>query len=61
VAGSFLGDNLLLSILVGITGGVVLGVAVDRVLALFGLTAPELPDVRERLDGEDETTGVEQP
>jgi membrane-associated protein len=61
VAGSFLGDNLLLSILVGITGGVVLGVAVDRVLALFGLTAPELPDVRERLDGADETTGVEQP
>lgn len=50
VAGSFLGDNLLLSIVVGITGGVLLGIAVDRVLSLFGLTAPSLPDVRERLD-----------
>ena len=54
VAGSFLGDNLLLSIVVGITGGVLLGIAVDRILSLFGLTAPTLPDVRDRLDGADD-------
>ncbi len=54
VAASFLGDNLLLSIVVGITGGVLLGIGVDRVLSLFGLTAPHLPDVRERIEGVDD-------
>ena len=32
-----LGDNLLLSIAAGITGGVLLGFAVDKVMSLFGL------------------------
>ena len=45
VAASLLGNNLLLSIAVGVTGGVVLGLAVDKVMALLGLTAPEMPDL----------------
>jgi len=45
VAASFLGDNLLLSIAVGITGGVLLGFAVDKLLSLLGLAAPEMPDL----------------
>ncbi len=45
VAASLLGDNLLLSIAVGITGGVLLGLAVDKVMTLLGLAAPEMPDL----------------
>jgi membrane protein DedA with SNARE-associated domain len=45
VAASLLGNNLLLSIAVGVTGGVVLGLAVEKVMALFGLAAPEMPDL----------------
>ena len=44
-AASVLGDNLLLSIAVGITGGVLLGLAVDKVMRLVGLSAPEMPDL----------------
>lgn len=44
-AASVLGDNLLLSIAVGITGGVLLGLAVDKVMRLAGLSAPEMPDL----------------
>lgn len=44
-AASLLGDNLLLSIAVGITGGVLLGFAVEKVMNLFGLAAPEMPDL----------------
>ena len=42
-AASLLGNNLLLSIAVGVTGGVLLGLAVEKVMALFGLAAPEMP------------------
>lgn len=45
VAASLLGDNLLLSIAAGITGGVVLGLAVDKVMTLVGLSQPEMPDL----------------
>lgn len=45
VAASFLHDNLLLSIVVGITGGIVLGLVLDQVMRLVGLTPPELPDL----------------
>ncbi len=44
-AASLLGDNLLLSIAVGITGGVVLGFAVDKIMTLVGLTEPQMPDL----------------
>ncbi len=44
-AASLLGDNLLLSIAVGITGGVLLGFAVDKAMSIFGLAAPEMPDL----------------
>ncbi|WP_159450154.1 DedA family protein [Demequina sp. NBRC 110056] len=38
-------DNLLLSIIVGVVAGVLLGLVVDKVLGWFGLTEPELPDL----------------
>lgn len=43
-------DNLLLSIAVGVTAGVVLGFFVDKVLSLFGLTQPELPDLAAEIE-----------
>ncbi|WP_291383078.1 VTT domain-containing protein [Demequina sp.] len=49
VAASLLGDNLLLSIAAGITGGIVLGLAVDKLLTLFGLSAPHLPPLAEEM------------
>lgn len=49
-AASVLGDNLLLSIAVGITGGILLGFAVDKVMALFGLAAPEMPDLAAEIE-----------
>lgn len=52
-AASLLGDNLLLSIVAGITGGVVLGFAVDKVMRLFGLSAPELPPLAEQLEADE--------
>ena len=48
-AASLLGDNLLLSIAVGITGGIVLGVLVDRVMSLIGLSAPAMPDLADEI------------
>lgn len=38
-------DNLVLSVVVGVAAGVILGVFVDRVLSWFGLSEPELPDL----------------
>lgn len=52
VAASLLGDNLLLSIAVGVTGGVILGFAVEKVMALFGLAAPEMPDLAGEIEHE---------
>jgi membrane-associated protein len=52
VAASLLGNNLLLSIAVGVTGGVVLGLAVEKVMALLGLTAPEMPDLAGEIEYE---------
>ncbi len=57
-AASLLGDNLLLSIAAGIVGGIVLGFAVDKVMTLIGLSAPELPPLTEEL-GADEPQPVE--
>ena len=45
VAKGLFGDRLLLSVAVGITGGVLLGFAVDKVMSLLGLSAPEMPDL----------------
>ncbi|WP_291378846.1 VTT domain-containing protein [Demequina sp.] len=53
VAASLFEDNLLLSIAAGITGGVVLGFAVDKVMSLAGLRAPELPPLAEQLEAEE--------
>ncbi len=49
-AARLLGDNLLLSIAVGITGGIVLGFAVDKAMSLLGLSAPELPPLSEQIE-----------
>ena len=38
-------DNLLLSIVVGVVAGVVIGLFVDKILGWFGLSAPDLPDL----------------
>ncbi|NYI40659.1 DedA family protein [Demequina lutea] len=54
VAASLLGNNLLLSIAVGVTGGVLLGLAVEKVMALFGLTAPEMPDLAGEIEHREE-------
>jgi membrane protein DedA with SNARE-associated domain len=53
VAASVFEDNLLLSIAAGITGGVVLGFAVDKLMSLLGLRAPELPPLSEEMDDEE--------
>ena len=45
VAKSLLGGNVLLSIAVGVTGSLLLGMAVEKLMALLGLTAPEMPDL----------------
>jgi len=50
VAASFLGDNLLLSIAVGITGGVALGFAVEKLMSFLGLAAPEMPDLADEIE-----------
>jgi hypothetical protein len=50
VAASLLGDNLLLSIAVGVTGGVLLGFAVDKVMSLLGLAAPDMPDLADEIE-----------
>ncbi len=52
-AASLLGHNLLLSIAAGITGGVVLGFAVDKAMRLMGLSAPELPPLAEELEDDE--------
>lgn len=52
-AASLLGDNLLLSIVAGIAGGVVLGFAVDKVMRLLGLSAPELPPLAEQIEADE--------
>jgi membrane protein DedA with SNARE-associated domain len=55
VAASLLGHNLLLSIAVGVTGGVLLGLAVEKIMALFGLTAPEMPALTAERESREET------
>jgi len=52
VASSLFGHdaNPLLPVVVGVVGGVVMGLAVDRVLRLFGLSAPELPDLADEIE-----------
>lgn len=48
--GSMFEDNLLLSIIVGLIGGVAMGVVVEKILAKFGITEPELPDLASEID-----------
>ncbi|HZJ40046.1 MAG TPA: VTT domain-containing protein [Demequina sp.] len=58
-AASLLGDNLLLSIAAGITGGIVLGFAVDKVMRLLGLSAPELPPLAQQLEADEPQPAAE--
>ncbi len=44
-AGSLFEGRLLFSVVVGVVGGVILGVIVDKALAKVGLEPPELPDL----------------
>lgn len=53
VAASLFEGQLLLSIAAGIVGGIVLGFAVDKVLSLFGLSAPELPPLSDQIEADD--------
>jgi len=46
-AGNLVHDSLLLSIGIGVVGGVVLGYVVDRILSRFGLEPTSLPPVEE--------------
>ncbi|MCB2412940.1 VTT domain-containing protein [Demequina sp. TTPB684] len=59
VAASLFEDNLLLSIAAGITGGVVLGFAVDKVMSLAGLSSPELPPLAEQIEADESLPGEE--
>ncbi|WP_061960942.1 DedA family protein [Demequina flava] len=43
-------DNLLLSIAVGVIGGVAMGFVVEKVLSKFGITEPDLPDLAADID-----------
>ncbi|WP_062076900.1 DedA family protein [Demequina globuliformis] len=43
--GALFEDNLLLSIIIGLIGGVALGVLVEKILNKLGITEPELPDL----------------
>jgi len=43
-AGSIFENNLLLSVAVGIVGGIILGYAIDKILARFGVAVPETDD-----------------
>ena len=43
-------DNLLLSIMVGVVAGVVLGFAVEKVLGWIGFERPELPDLAAHIE-----------
>jgi membrane protein DedA with SNARE-associated domain len=46
-AGSLLHDNLLLSIAIGVVGGVILGYLVDLFMSKVGVRPPDLPPVEE--------------
>jgi membrane-associated protein len=46
-AGNLVHDSLLLSIGIGVVGGIVLGYVVDRILSRFGLEPTSLPPVEE--------------
>ncbi|MDE0572468.1 DedA family protein [Demequina sp. B12] len=48
--GALFDHNLLLSIVIGVIGGVVLGLLVEKILARFGITQPELPDLAADID-----------
>lgn len=50
LAGEAFSHNLLLSIVIGVTGGIVVGLLVDRILGWFGLTSPDLPDLAQEID-----------
>lgn len=50
VAASIFQDKLLLSIVVGIVGGTVLGVFVDKLLNLLGFGPPDLPDLADQIE-----------
>lgn len=50
VFGALVEGNVFLSILVGVTGGILVGLLVDRLLRAFGLQEPELPDLTEGLE-----------
>ncbi len=47
IAGSLFNDNTLLSIAIGVVGGVVLGYLVDLILSRFGVAPPEMVPVEE--------------
>lgn len=38
-------ENLLVSIAVGVTGGIILGIVIDKILQRLGFAEPELPDL----------------
>ncbi|WNM24020.1 DedA family protein [Demequina capsici] len=59
VAASLFSDNLLVSIVVGVVAGTVLGFFVDKILSLLGFGAPELPDLAADIEERIETGQIE--
>lgn len=60
IAGSiFPEDNLLVSIVVGVVAGTVLGFFVDKLLSLLGFGTPELPDLAGDIEERIETGQIE--
>ncbi|SEJ16673.1 membrane protein DedA, SNARE-associated domain [Demequina mangrovi] len=43
-------DNLLVSITVGVVGGVVMGILIDKILARLGFAEPEMPDLSAQIE-----------
>lgn len=52
VAASIFHGNVVVSVIAGIVGGVVLGLGIDYLMRLVGLTPPELPDLTGEIESQ---------
>jgi len=49
-AGQIFQDNLLVSIVVGVAAGILMGFVIDRIMQRFGFAKPELPDLADQIE-----------